>query len=480
MMQTAEPLLYVDGRWVGSDAVFSVLNPATGHELARVPLGDATLLETANRAAHSAFCKHRHTESWQRSDWLRALAAALEERAERFAVLITAEAGKPISLARLEVARAVATFTFAAEEARRQQGSLLDLDALPSGTGHFGFSRRFPLGVVAALTPFNFPLNLVAHKVAPALAAGNSVVLKPSPHTPLTALLLAEAAEAADLPRGLLNVVTCSNAQVVPWLADARLRMISFTGSGPVGRALHAHAAGRRCTLELGGNAAVIVHADAQLEEAIPLIARGAFAYSGQSCISVQRVLVQESRYAELRERLLSYTREHIRLGDPTDSEVLLGPMISTEAALRTETAVAQALVQGARLLAGGERRDAFFSPTLLEGALPSAQVMCEELFAPILCLASYRTFDAALAMVNDSAYGLQAGVFTQDFPLAWKAFRQLETGAVLINQVPTWRADNMPYGGVKGSGLGREGVRSAMDDMTEPRSWIWNGADSR
>jgi glyceraldehyde-3-phosphate dehydrogenase (NADP+) len=468
------PLLYIGGRWTDTERSLSVTNPADGGVFCRVPLGDAALLEEATRAAHTAFSEHRQATAAVRSGHLRALAAAVETRAEAFATTIQREAGKPIALARAEVQRALSTFTLAAEEARQPHGELLALDASAAGAGHHGMVRRFPLGVVAAVTPFNFPLNLVAHKVGPALAAGNSVVVKPSPRTPLSALLLAEAAEAAGLPPGLLNVVTCSNADVAPWLADTRIRMLSFTGSGAVGRQLHAHCAGRRCTLELGGNAPVFIHADANLEEAVPLVARAAFSYAGQSCISVQRVLVEASRYEETKDQLLAFTRARVRVSDPSDPEADLGPMIDTIAASRVTQQVDAAIADGARLLCGGKRREAFFEPTILENVRATDPVVREEVFAPVLTLEKYDNFEEAVDRVNSASYGLQAGIFTNDFKLAWSGFNRLEMGAVLINQVPTWRVENMPYGGIKDSGLGREGVRSAIDEMTEPRSWIW------
>ncbi len=466
--------LYIGGLWTETESSFPVWNPATGHALADVPLGNTALLHQATTAAYQAFLANKGASSASRSDWLQALSAAIAARAETFAITIQKEAGKPIALARAEVRRAQSTFTLAAEAARNQQGSVLDLDAVQAGAGYFGMSKRFPLGVVAALTPFNFPLNLAAHKVAPALAAGNSVVLKPSPRTPLTALLLAEAAEAAGIPKGLFNVVTCPNEDIAGWLENPLIRMLSFTGSGPVGRSLHAHARGRRCTLELGGNAAVLVHSDADLEEAVPRIASGGFAYSGQSCISVQRVLVDNSLYDEARERLLTYTREQVPMGDPGDPNAVLGPMIDELAAERAEAFVTAAARGGASVLCGGTRTGAFLSPTIVEGAPNGSSLVCDEIFAPVLCLERYGTFDEAIAMVNASSFGLQTGIFTNDFQLGWKAFNLIETGAVLLNEVPTWRTENMPYGGVKASGLGREGVRSAMEEMSEPRSWIW------
>jgi len=465
---------YIEGRWLAAPEYFAVVNPVDNSIVAHAPMGNAALMDQATAAAQRAFQRHRQTTASTRAQWLRSLAAEIEAKADVFVSTIQHEAGKPVTLARAEVERAVATFTIASEEARHQMGGLLELDALPSGAGHFGMARRFPLGVVAALTPFNFPLNLVAHKVAPAIASGNSVVLKPSLRTPLTALLLAEAAEVAGLPAGLLNVIPCPNAEVPAWLANPLVRMISFTGSGTVGRSLHAHAQGRRCTLELGGNAAVIVHADADLAEAVPLIARGAFAYAGQSCISVQRVLVESSRGVAFREQLIAFTKDHIRMGDPSDPTVVSGPMIDVLAAERASALIQSAVNAGGRLLCGGGRQGAFLEPTILERVPLTEPIVREEMFAPVLIVQDYQHFDDAIEAVNTSDFGLQAGVFTNDFQLAWKAFNLLEAGGVLINQVPTWRTENMPYGGVKASGLGREGVRNAMEEMSELRSWIW------
>jgi glyceraldehyde-3-phosphate dehydrogenase (NADP+) len=468
------PQLRVGDRWISTGKTFAVNNPATGEQIAQVPLGEISLMSEANRAAHAAFELSRHEPAWVRSEMVARIAAEIHKRADSFVALIVAEAGKPVTLARAEVQRALATFTLAAELARQPTGATLELEAMEAGNGHHGVLRRFPLGVIAAVTPFNFPLNLVAHKVAPALAAGNTIVLKPSPRAPLTSLLLAEAIAAAGVPPGRFNVVTCGNELVSHWLEDPLIRMLSFTGSAPVGRALHRHVAGRRCALELGGNAGVIVYKDANVEHAIPMIARAAFSFAGQSCISVQRVLVHESVYERVREGLLNYTRDFIVAGDPEDAGVLLGPMISEAAAEGLLRYVDAATTRGARVLCGGTRRGAFVQPTIVEGASPDDDLVREEMFAPVLSLESFADIEAAFLAVNHSAYGLQTGFFTNDFSLAWRAFQELEVGAVLINEVPTWRVENMPYGGVKNSGLGREGVASAMEEMTEPRAWIW------
>ncbi|MEI6715662.1 MAG: aldehyde dehydrogenase family protein [Verrucomicrobiota bacterium] len=468
------PKLRIGNDWVTTQVTFSVLNPATGQIITHVPQGDADVVSKATAAAYQTFLSNRNTPAHLRSSRLAALAAQIEVRSDDFAALIVAEAGKPIALARIEVQRAILTFRLAAEEARHQQGGLLDLDATPAGNAHFGITRRFPLGPIAAITPFNFPLNLVAHKVAPALAAGNTVVLKPSPRTPLTALLLAEAVHAAGFPPGSLNVITCPNELVPGWVADPRIRMVSFTGSATVGWSLQAQAAGKRCTLELGGNAIVVLHSDADIEQAIPLITTGAFAYAGQTCVSVQRVLIHESIYAQTRERLVKHTRDSVRSGDPLDPSVLVGPMIDRVSVSRTITRIDAAVQAGARILVGGSAKGQFLEPTILEDVPETCELCCEEAFAPVLVLESYNDFAEVVQKVNGSRYGLQTGIFTRDFSLAWNAFQNLEVGAVLVNQIPTWRVENMPYGGVKSSGLGREGIQAAMEEMSEPRLWIW------
>lgn len=468
------PKLRIGDSWVSQDTRFPVINPATGESLASVPLGNLASVQQAVSCAQEAFQRSRTEPAHIRSARLWAFADAIEARTDTFTALIVAEAGKPVSLARAEVKRALTTFRLAAEEARHQRGGLLDLDATVAGAEHFGITRRFPIGPIAAISPFNFPLNLVAHKVAPALAAGNTIVLKPSPKTPLTALHLAEAADAAGLPAGYLNVITCPNEIVSSLVQDPRIRMLSFTGSDRVGKQLHRIAMGKRSTLELGGNAMAIVHADADIQKAAASIATGGFSYAGQTCISAQNVLVHASQYAEFRDALLSFIQSSVQIGDPWNPEVLLGPMIDPAAVERTRETVAKGIQSGAQKLIGGGVDGCFFEPTIFEKVPPTAPLWTEEIFAPVLCLASYESFEDALEQVNQSRYGLQTGVFTRDFALAWKAFESLEVGAVLINEIPTWRVENMPYGGTKDSGLGREGVSAAIEEMTESRSWIW------
>ncbi len=465
--------LLIDGAWVGAAESAPVFNPYTGEEIARVPLGGAGEIEAALAAAHAAFPKVRGLAAHARAALLLRVATGIEARAAEFVATIVSEAGKPVVLAEAEVARAAMTFTAAADEARRAHGELLPMDAFSSGDGHLGLARRFPLGVIAAITPFNFPLNLVAHKVAPALATGNTMVVKPATKTPLTALLLAEVLHAAEVPPGQMNFVTCSNEDAARLVTDARVKMVTFTGSPAVGWRLKEQCGKKRIALELGGNAAVIVHGDADVAAAVPLIAAGAFGYAGQSCISVQRVLVQASRYDEVRAALVAHIAAKVAVGDPWERPTVVGPMITEQARDQVRERIAAALAAGARLVCGGELRGRCLEATVLENADAGLAICAEEAFAPVMTLHRYEDFEEAMALVNASDYGLQAGIFTRDLGLALRAFDALEVGGVLINQVPTFRVENMPYGGIKDSGFGREGVRYTLEEMTELKSLI-------
>ncbi len=465
--------LLIDGAWTSAAESAPVFNPYTGEEIARVPLGGAAEIEAALAAAHAAFPKVRAVAAHVRADLLLRIAAGIEARKAEFVATIVSEAGKPVTFAEAEVARAAMTFTAAAEEARRTHGELLAMDAFPSGDGHLGLVRRFPLGVISAITPFNFPLNLVAHKVAPALATGNTMVVKPAMKTPLTALLLAEVLHAAGVPAGQMNFVTCSNEDAALLVTDARVKKVTFTGSPAVGWRLKQLAGKKKVTLELGGNAGVIVHADADLAAAVPMIATGAFAYAGQSCISVQRVVVHESRYEEFRAALAAHIAAKVLTGDPWERATVVGPMITEQARDQVRERIRAALAAGARLVCGGEVRGRCLEATVLEDADAGLAICAEEAFAPVMTLHRYADFEEALAFVNASDFGLQAGVFTRDLTLALRAYEALEVGGVIINQVPTFRVENMPYGGIKDSGFGREGVRYAMEEMTELKSLI-------
>lgn len=467
------PRLLVHGEWIETGEWARVVNPWSGEELCRVPMGDSKTLEHAIASSRSAFVQTRKTSAHARSSLLLAIARGIEGRKAEFAETIMREAGKPIVLAEAEVTRAIMTFTACAEEARRQNGEVLDMDAFATGDGHLGMTRRFPIGVIAGIAPFNFPLNLVAHKVAPALATGNCIIVKPAIKCPMSALLLGEVLVEAGVPAGQVNIVTCPNEIVETLVTDDRIAMVSFTGSPAVGWPLKAKAERKKVVLELGGNAAVIVHADADLDKAIPMIASGAFAYAGQSCISVQRMLVHESIYENFRSRFLAHVVEKVRAGDPSDRGTLIGPMINTAAADRVRGIIRSAVSAGANVVLDASGDGSLMGPVILEDVAKTDAASCTELFAPVVTLSRYEKFDDALATVNDSEFGLQAGVFTRDLTLALRAHSELEVGAVLVNQVPTFRVENMPYGGIKDSGFGREGARYAMEDMTEIRALI-------
>jgi acyl-CoA reductase-like NAD-dependent aldehyde dehydrogenase len=466
--------LLIGSRWVKTDTQVTIRSPYDDAPVGRVCLGGAADLRDAVEAAHRAFADlTRNQPSFERADILSRVAATIERRRSEFVDLIIGEAGKPRVLAEAEVTRAVGTFTIASALARETPGHLLDLDAFASGRGHVGLARRFPIGVIYGITPFNFPLNLVAHKIAPALATGNTIVIKPAPQTPLTALLLAHVVQEAGAPAGQLNVVTCANEHAGIPLEDERVKMVSFTGSSAVGWKIKALCGRKRVALELGGNAAALVHEDANLDVAIPSLAAGSFAYAGQSCISTQRILVHARIHDAFCARFTEHVRTEIRAGDPRDSAVTVGPMINAAARARVLAWIDEACGAGGRVLHGGRVVGTCLEPTVLAVPNQNSTLCREEAFAPVVTVQRYESFDEAIALANASRYGLQAGVFTQDINRIAEAFAQLEVGGVLINQAPTFRTDNQPYGGVKESGFGREGVRSAMEEMTELKTLV-------
>ncbi len=470
--------LHINGGHVRPESTHPVHNPWSGDHLADVGVADAVQVEDAVASAHAAFQTTRKMSADARATVLENISALIGERRADFVSTIVAEAGKPVAFAEAEVERARLTFRFAAALALSDEGHGMAMDASAPGAGHFGMVKRFPIGVILGITPFNFPLNLVAHKVAPCLATGNTMVLKPALKTPLSSLLLAEVLDAAGMPPGQVNTVPFRHEHITPLLTDPRIRMVSFTGSAAVGWRLKSQAVKMKVALELGGNAAVVVEPDSDWCAAIPKIASGAYGYAGQSCISVQRILVHESILAEFREAFLNHVREKVVAGDPSERRTVVGPMINPEEREKILGWIRDAQAAGAELLTPlhvGER--SLLGPVLLENVPASCPALCEEAFAPLAVLQSFGTFAEALALVNDSAYGLQAGVFTTDVRKALLAFEELEVGGVMINQVPTFRVENMPYGGVKDSGFGREGVRYAMEEMTELRSLVINRA---
>jgi acyl-CoA reductase-like NAD-dependent aldehyde dehydrogenase len=414
---------------------------------------------------------------WKRREILEDVAASLIEQKERFAKLIVAEAGKPIRLARTEVDRSVLTFKTAAEEAARLGGESLPLDLTEGNEGRWGLVQRFPVGPILAITPFNFPLNLVAHKLAPAMAAGCPILLKPAPQTPFTALALGELILKAGWPADALAVLPLSNADTA-WLAEKedRIKLISFTGSAKVGWDLKAHSGRKRVLLELGGNAALVIHKDwTELDEAASRTARAAFGFAGQSCISVQRVYVERSIFQTFLWKVVEISAK-LAAGDPADEATEVGPLIRLADAERIELWIKEAVEAGAKLVAGGERNGSVVTPAILTATRSGMKIRDEEAFGPVLAIEPYDDFEEALAEVNHSRYGLQAGLLTRDAGRILTAYRELEVGALIVGDTPAWRLDPMPYGGVKDSGLGREGIRSAIEEMTEPRMLVLSG----
>jgi acyl-CoA reductase-like NAD-dependent aldehyde dehydrogenase len=451
-----------------------VINPYDGSVIATVPTSSEADVRAAITRAKSAAPVMAALPAYRRSEILDRAAALIEAQAESLARLMAQESGKPMKYARGEVSRGVETFRFAADEASRMHGETVPLDAAKSGAGKFGYYIRVPVGVIAAITPFNFPLNLVGHKVAPAVAAGCPIVLKPAPATPLTTLRLQEIMREAGLPEGAMEVVI-GGADVGEWMTtDPRIAMITFTGSPGVAVAISKNAGLRRLALELGGNAATIVTEDANIDNAVSRNVMGGFAYSGQTCISVQRIYVHRSRYDEFKQKYVAAV-EALKLGDPQDDATDIGPIINDTAAERIQAWVKEAASDGATLLAGGDGAGRMVRPTVLEGVEERMKVMCEEVFGPVVSLVPYDDFEAALAAVDDSPYGLQAGVYTRDLDKVMLATQRLNVGGVIINDVPTFRVDQMPYGGNKNSGVGREGPRYAIEEMTTLRMVVIN-----
>jgi acyl-CoA reductase-like NAD-dependent aldehyde dehydrogenase len=449
-----------------------VTDKYSGEVATRVALADRDAIDRAIGLAVEAAEPMRRLAAYERQAVLQHCVDRFRERSEELALALCIEAGKPIRDARGEVGRLVDTFRIAAEESVRIVGEVLPLDISERARGYTGMWKRVPIGPCSFIAPFNFPLNLAAHKVAPALAVGCPFVLKPASLTPIGALIIGEVLAETDLPRGAFSVLPTPRAGAELFTTDERFKLLSFTGSPEVGWDLKARAGKKKVVLELGGNAAVIVEPDADLDDAVERIVFGAFYQSGQSCIGVQRILLHESIYDGLRDRLVAATSK-LRMGDPRDPEVFIGPMISAGEAARLDGWIQQAVDGGATLLCGGKREGAMLEATLLEGVEEGQAVVCQEAFGPVAVLSRYRDFGEALESVNRSVFGLQAGIFTRDLYKAQRAWDELEVGGVVIGDVPSWRVDHMPYGGVKESGLGREGIRFAIEDMTEIRLMV-------
>jgi acyl-CoA reductase-like NAD-dependent aldehyde dehydrogenase len=463
---------YLANRALSPNTRLAVCDKFTGEVATCVAQADSEIMSQAIASAVAAAEPMRRIPSYERQTILHHCTRRLGERREELARILCIEAGKPIRDARGEVTRMLDTFRIAAEESVRIRGEVVPLDTTPRARGYSGMWKRIPVGPCAFITPFNFPLNLAAHKIAPALAVGCPFVLKPASDTPVSALMIGEALAETSLPEGAFSILPCSADQSRPLVEDDRLRLLSFTGSPEVGWDLKRRAGRKKVVLELGGNAAVIVDQDADLDDAVERIVFGAFYQSGQSCISVQRILAHESVYRRFRERLVEASRR-LKTGNPLEEDTLLGPLISEASASRLEGWIAAAVRRGAKVLCGGSREGAMMQATLLED-VPKDEPLCSsEAFGPVAVLSSFADFDTALREVNESAFGLQAGLFTRDLYRAQRAWDRLEVGGVILGDVPSWRSDVMPYGGVKGSGLGREGVRFAMEEMSEIRMLV-------
>ena len=461
---------FVDGAWVSTAARLEVLSPWSGEVVGEVSLAGPGEWEAAITAAERAAVTLRKMSSQERREMLEALVAGVKACQAELAQTIVAEGGKPITYARGEMSRGVMTLSLAAEEAVRLGGEVLPLDLTRATAGRWGITRRFPVGPVLGITPFNFPFNLVAHKVGPALAAGNPIIIKPSSACPLTALKLAEIWDQAGLPAGGLQVLPSSSRLAEAAVADDRLKVLSFTGSAAVGWDLKGKAGKKRVILELGGNAACIIDAGADLAYAARRAAIGAFAHAGQVCIAVQRLLVHREIYESFQAIFLKTIEAEILAGDPAREETVIGPMIDAPAAARVRQWVQEAQSGGAKLVAGNPGAGNLIPAMVLTGVTREMKVWNQEVFGPVVVLTPFDDFAQALALANDSDYGLQAGVFTPNLAHMWQAFETLEVGGVIINDAPVFRLDHMPYGGTKASGLGREGVRYAMEELTELR----------
>jgi glyceraldehyde-3-phosphate dehydrogenase (NADP+) len=469
-----ERQLFVDGAWRDTGRVAIVKSPWDGREVARVALGGEKEMEDATQAASRAFQAMKALSRGERTQILKRIAEGVARRKDAIAATMTDEMGKPITFARAEVDRCVTTFTLAGEEAKRWTGEMIPVDIEPHTKGYFAVTVLVPLGPIAAISPFNFPLNLVAHKLAPCLAVGSSMVLKPARQTPLEALTLAEIVHEAGAPPGAFNVVNCEPEVGERLATDDRFPFLTFTGSVGVGWRLKQKAWRKRVTLELGGNAACLVHSDADLDWAVQRCLTAAFGQAGQSCISVQRILVHEPVYAAFEKKLLDGVAG-LKTGDPKDPGTVVGPVIDAASADRILSWIAEAKSGGARLLAGGTKEGSLVQPTVIADAGPGLKVTCQEVFGPVVTLQRYREFADAVRIADDSNFGLQAGVFTHDVRLIRHAVANLHVGGIMVNEVPTMRVDNMPYGGTRDSGSGREGPRFAMHEMSEPRLVMFN-----
>jgi acyl-CoA reductase-like NAD-dependent aldehyde dehydrogenase len=466
----------IAGQWKQGTETFDVTDPFNGSAVATVASPTKSDVEAAVAQADASSKEGRALPVHARAEALMHISARLKERSDEVAALISKEGGKPIKWAKVEAARAVSTFRWAAEVCRSYGGEVMRLDTEESLGARMALIRRFPIGPVLAITPFNFPVNLVAHKMAPALAVGAPIVIKPATKTPLGALLLGELFSETDLPSGMLSVIPIGGSEAGELARDERFKKISFTGSSQVGWDLKAADPKKAVTLELGGNAGVIVHSDADLDAAAQRVAFGGYYQAGQSCISVQRVLAQSDVFDNFKQKLIAEV-EKLKTGDPSDPETDVGPLIDRDSLDKVSGWVDEAVQGGAEILVGGKREDPFYAPTVLSKTRRDMKVRQEEIFGPVVTLEPYGEFEEAIELANETRYGLQAGVFTKDIDRIMLAHREIESGGIIVNDVASFRADQMPYGGMKDSGSGREGLRYAMDEMTEIKVLVLSNA---
>ncbi len=473
-MPTTSQRFYVGGEWRSSQDTHTaaIHNPYNGSVVGSVCLASDSDAEEAIQRGIKGFQKTRALQSYRRSEILTFISQRIKENKEEFARLITAEVGKPIQFSRVEVDRAIITFQLAAEEAKRIAGEVVPLDIASNADNRFGIVRRFPIGIVLGIAPFNFPLNLVAHKLAPAIASGNAFMLKPPPQAPLTSLKLAEIVESSGFPKEAFSVLPCSNELAEKLVIDERIKMLSFTGSAHVGWYLKSRAGKKKVLLELGGNAGLIIDQGIDIDETVKRNAVASFANAGQVCIKVQRIYIHQDIYEKYEEKFVQATKA-IKVGDPSDPATVVGPIIDEAAAKRVSGWIEEAKLKGAKVLTGGVQKDRIIEPTVLSNVDREAKVFCNEVFGPVVTLHKVKSIEEAVDGINDSPFGLQAGIFSNDFKNIMYAYNHLDVGAVIVNDNPTFRVDNMPYGGTKDSGFGREGVRYAIDEMTEPKQLV-------
>ena len=468
---TAKPFL-LNGQWVHTSSLESVRSPYSDDLLAVVCQAESQHIDQAIASMKQAASDLAAVPAHVKARALSGIAGGIAARHDEFSRTLSQEAGKPLTDARREIDRGIHTFRLAAEESTRIPGETIPMDLTPGGEPYTATVRRFPLGPVLGITPFNFPLNLVAHKVAPCLAAGNPIVLKPAPQTPLTSLLLGEVFLTTDLPPTALTILPCSNVLAERMVEHPVFQALSFTGSVNIGWMLKRKAGHKRVLLELGGNAGVIIEPDANLDTAVARCVAGGFGYAGQTCISVQRIFVHQSHYDRFLQSFVDKVRT-LPMGDPALETTVVGPLINEQAAMRVEAWIQEAVTQGAHLHTGGRRHGSVMEATVLTHVSGTMKVCCEEIFGPVVTISPYTKLQEALDLMNDSPFGLQAGIFTKNIDAIYQAYASLEVGAVLVNEIPTFRADHMPYGGIKDSGLGREGVRYVIQELTEPKLLI-------